>query len=111
LTTDDDSLMLLSDSMYTAFGTGLYLTDYLHKSLALEGDVCEFGTGQGVISALLAHEIKDTDKNIWLFDSFEGFARPSEKDILIYDVLNLGSAEDYKGMMSFPEEMNQSPVI
>ncbi|MFA5267305.1 MAG: TylF/MycF/NovP-related O-methyltransferase [Methanoregula sp.] len=105
LTTDEESLRLLSDSMYTRFSTGLYLIDYLHQSLILEGEVCEFGTGQGVISALLAYEIKNTKKNIWLFDSFEGFAKPSEKDILINDVFHLGSVEDYKGMMSFPEDM------
>jgi len=103
--TDEESLEILSNSMYTGFGTGLYLIEYLHQSLALEGDVCEFGTGQGVISALLANGIKNTDKKIWLFDSFEGFAEPSEKDILIDDVLRLGSAEAYQGMMSFPEEM------
>lgn len=102
---DDESLTLLSDSMYTKFGKGFYLMKYLHRSLTLEGDVCEFGVGQGVISALLAHEIKNTKKNIWLFDSFEGFAKPSEKDILINDVLNLGSVESYEGKMSFPEEM------
>lgn len=105
LMTDEESLRLLSDSMYTRFSTGLYLIEYLHQSLILEGDVCEFGTGQGVISALLAHEIKNIKKNIWLFDSFEGFAKPSEKDILIYDVLHLGSVEAYKGTMSFPEDM------
>ena len=105
MTTDEDSLRLLSDSMYTRFSTGLYLIDHLHHSLILKGDVCEFGTGQGVISALLAHEIKNSKKNIWLFDSFEGFAKLSEKDILIYDVLHLGSVEAYKGTMSFPEDM------
>lgn len=105
LTSDDEFLNLLSKSMYTCFGTGLYLVDYLHQSLVLEGDVCEFGVGQGAVSALLAYEIKNTDKNIWLFDSFEGFDEPSEKDVLINDVLSLGSIELYKGMMSFPEKM------
>ena len=102
--TDDESLTILSNSMYTRFGTGLYLIDYLHRSCTLEGDVCEFGVGQGVISSLMAYEIKDTDKNLWLFDSFEGFARPSEKDILLNDILCLGSVEAYPGGMSFPEE-------
>lgn len=104
LKTDDESLRILSNSMYTRFGTGLYLIDYLHRACALEGDVCEFGVGQGVISSLMAHEIKDTDKNLWLFDSFEGFARPSGKDILLNDILCLGSVEAYPGGMSFPEE-------
>ena len=105
LTTSPEALALLSNSMYTQFSTGLFLIDYLHKSLNFEGDVCEFGVGQGAISAVLANEMKNTDKTIWLFDSFEGFAEPSEKDVLIFDVLQLGSVKAYKGMMSFPAEM------
>ena len=104
-TTDEESLNLLSNSMYTSFCTGLYLIEYLHQSLLVEGDVCEFGVAQGAISAVLAHEIKNTNKNIWLFDSFEGLPEPSEKDILINDVLHLGSMQAYKGMMSFPEDI------
>src|SRR3990167_9161050 len=46
------------------FGTNpseaLYIINYLHKSLTLEGDVCEFGVAQGATSALLANEIKST---------------------------------------------------
>lgn len=101
----EDSLAILSGSMYTEFGTGLYLIHYLRRSLTLEGDVCEFGVGQGMISALLANEIKNTGRNIWLFDSFEGLGKPSEKDILIVDLLKLGPAEAYRGKMSFPESM------
>ncbi len=105
LTTDEESLRLLSNSMYTGFGTGLYLVAYLHQSLTLEGDICEFGVAQGVISALLAHEIKNTRKNIWLFDSFEGLPEPSAKDILLDDFGNFGSIKAYKGSLSFPEDM------
>jgi O-methyltransferase len=100
---DKESLRLLSESMFTRFGAGLYLIQYLHQSLSLNGDVCEFGVGQGVISSLFAHEIKNTDRNLWLFDSFEGFAKPSDKDVLIGDILNLGSVEAYEGKLSFPE--------
>jgi O-methyltransferase len=105
LKTDDESLAILSNSLYTEFGSGLYLIYYLHQSLHLGGDVCEFGVGQGFISALLAHEIEDTDKNLWLFDSFKGCDRPSHKDILINDFLQLGTAEAYQGGMVFPEDM------
>ena len=105
VTADEEDLRLLSDSMYTKFGTGLFLIEYLHQSLTREGDVCEFGVGQGVISALLSYEIINTNKNIWLFDSFEGFAKPSDKDILMNDILDLGSVEAYQGGMSFPEDM------
>jgi len=105
LTTDEECLKLLSKSMYTHFGTGLYLIEYLHRSLTLEGDVCEFGVAQGAMSAVLAHEIKNTNKNIWLFDSFEGLPAPSEKDILINDLFRLGSIQSYKGVFSFPEDI------
>jgi O-methyltransferase len=79
--------------------------DYLRKVIVLGGDICEFGVAQGATSALLAYEIKDTDKKIWLFDSFEGLPEPSEKDILIHDICGLGSMEAYKGEMSCPEDM------
>jgi len=105
LTTDEESLNLLSNSMYTSFSTGLYLIEYLHQSLPVQGDVCEFGVAQGAISAVLAHEIKNTNKNIWLFDSFEGLPEPSEKDILINDLFHLGSMQAYKGVFSFPEDI------
>jgi hypothetical protein len=105
LKTDDGSLAILSNSLYTEFGTGLYLIYYLHQSLHLGGDVCEFGVGQGFISALLAHEIEDTDKNLWLFDSFQGFDRPSPKDVLINDIFHLGTIEAYQAGMVFPEDV------
>jgi O-methyltransferase len=105
LTMDEEGLKLLSISMYTRFGTGLWLVYYLRQSLALEGDVCEFGVGQGAISALLAHEIQNTDKKIWLFDIFEGFTKRSEKDISLNDPGNPGPVEGYKGEISFPENM------
>jgi hypothetical protein len=105
LTIDEEGLKLLSISMYTKFGTGLWLVYYLRQSLALNGDVCEFGVGQGAISALLAHEIKNTDKKIWLFDIFEGFTNPPEKDIPLSDPGTPGSIGGYKGEISFPEKM------
>jgi O-methyltransferase len=105
LTIDEEGLKLLSISMYTKFGTGLWLVHYLRQSLALEGDVCEFGVGQGAISALLAHEIQNTDKKIWLFDIFEGFTKQSEKDIRRSEPCKSGSIEGYDGAISFPEKM------
>ena len=104
-TADPERLRLLSDSTYTRFGTGFYLIDCLHQTLDLEGDICEFGVAEGAISALLAHEIKNTRKDIWLFDSFEGLSRPTEKDILIRDPLHAGSIDAYEGRLAFPEGM------
>jgi O-methyltransferase len=105
LTIDEEGLKLLSISMYTKFGTGLWLVHYLRQSLVLEGDVCEFGVGQGAISALLAHEIQNTDKKIWLFDIFEGFTKQSKNDTRRSEPGKPGSIEGYDGAISFPEKM------
>jgi len=105
LTVDTETLKLLSISMYTKFGTGLFLIDYLRQSLPLNGDVCEFGVGQGAISALLAQEIKRTDKIIWLFDLFDGFTESVKKDIPVRNAGSPGSVEGYKGEISFPADM------
>ncbi len=78
---------------------------YLSKSLDISGDICEFGVAQGATSALMANEVRTTDKNIWLFDSFEGLPRPTEKDVLKDDIFNLGSMEAYAGTMSFKADM------
>ncbi len=84
-------------------GTGpseaLYIVYYLGKSLGLSGDICEFGVAQGATSALMANEIGETDKSLWLFDSFKGLPKPTEKDILIDDIFNLGDMEKYEGTM------------
>jgi len=77
----------------------MYIVNYLHQSIDLDGDICEFGVAQGRTSALLAHEILHTDKKIWLFDSFKGLSKPSKEDKLINDVLSLGSIERYEGIM------------
>jgi O-methyltransferase len=92
-----------SDLMTKLIGTPIseafYIIAYLQKSLNLFGDVCEFGVGQGATSALLANEIRSTDKTLWLFDSFRGLDKPSEKDLLIDDIFNLGTIDKYEGTM------------
>ncbi|MEK6325036.1 MAG: TylF/MycF/NovP-related O-methyltransferase [Acidobacteriota bacterium] len=94
------------------FGTnvteGMYLLAYLHKSLRFEGDVCEFGVAQGATSALIANEIRSTEKSLWLFDSFRGLPKPSEKDELIDDIFDLKTIENYEGTMACPIEMVES---
>lgn len=81
-----------------------YILNYLHQSLATEGDVCEFGVAHGATTVLLANEIKKTNRHLWLFDSFEGLPKPTVKDKLIDDIANLGSIEKYQGQMSHPKE-------
>lgn len=105
---DEIQISLLKNLIGTGFGEGLYLLDSLQKSLLIEGDVCEFGVAQGATSALIANELKNANKNLWLFDSFEGLPKPSGKDSLINDIFNLGSMEAYKGTMACPMDMVKS---
>jgi O-methyltransferase len=80
----------------------MYIVSFLHRSLPLEGDVCEFGVAQGATSALLANEIRGTRKTLWLFDSFRGLPKPTQKDVLVDDIFHLGSIEKYAGTMAYP---------
>jgi O-methyltransferase len=84
----------------TQVSEAIYLLNALHRSLQLPGDICEFGVAQGATSTLMANEIAGTDKKLWLFDSFEGLPRPTDKDQLIDDIFNLGSIEKYQGQMA-----------
>jgi hypothetical protein len=105
---DEIQISLLSNLIGTGFGEGLYLLDSLQKSLIIEGDICEFGVAQGATSALIANELKNTNKNFWLFDSFEGLPKPTDKDSLINDIFNLGSMEAYKGQMACSVDLVKS---
>ena len=91
---------LMQQLLGTSTGEAMYILGSLYRSLSCPGDVCEFGIAQGATSALLANEIRGTDKKLWLFDSFEGLPRPTEKDKLIDDIFNLGSMEAYTGQMA-----------
>ena len=96
---------LMHQLIGTSAGEAMYILGALYRSLSCPGDVCEFGIAQGATSALLANEIRGTDKKLWLFDSFEGLPKPTEKDKLIDDIFNLGSMEAYTGQMAFDVSM------
>jgi hypothetical protein len=67
--------------------TALLIIDALHRGLRGVGHVCEFGVAQGATSALLASEIMgDAQRDLHLFDSFEGLPRPTAKDELKNDI-------------------------
>jgi len=100
LPSQDRRIELMMRLLGTPVCEAFYLLAYLHRSLRLHGDVCEFGIAQGATSALLANEIRDTDKNIWLFDSFQGLGKPTGEDKLINDIFSLGSIEKYEGTMA-----------
>jgi len=91
---------LMTRLLGTPISEAFYIIAHLQKSVKLEGDVCEFGVAQGATSALLANEIRSTDKTLWLFDSFKGLGKPSEKDLLVDDIFNLGSIDKYQGTMA-----------
>jgi O-methyltransferase len=102
--TSPERTKLLCKLLGTNISEALYIIDCLRVSAHLEGDICEFGVAQGATSALLAYEIASSTKNLWLFDSFQGLPKPTEKDVLINDISNVGSIEAYEGDMAVPVE-------
>lgn len=81
-----------------------FIINALHKTRNIIGEVCEFGSANGRTSQLIANEIlKDSKKQLHLFDSFEGLPKPTKKDILKDDMFNLGSIEAYEGTMKTNE--------
>ena len=100
LSARENRLDLLTDLMGTNPSEAFYILYHLSQVLTVEGDICEFGVAQGTTSALMANEIRDTNKNIWLFDSFQGLPMPTEKDLLKDDIFNLGSMNAYTGAMA-----------
>lgn len=103
-------MSLMRELMGAKISESIYLLHYLRQGFEIEGDVCEFGVGAGTTSALIANEMRDTDKNLWLFDSFQGLSKPTKEDVLIDDVLQLGSMEKYEGAMSHPEATVRAQV-
>ena len=94
---------LMSQLIGTTPSEALYLVAALNEAMGQDGDICEFGVAQGATSALMANEIRNTSKRLWLFDSFQGLPKPTAKDKLIHDIFNLGSMEAYEGKMSVPQ--------
>jgi len=90
---------LLGELQGTGLTEAMWLLERLHRSLPLAGDVCEFGVAQGATSALLANEIRNTSKLLWLFDSFQGLPAPTAQDVLVDDIYGLGSIDRYAGRM------------
>ena len=94
---------LLKDLMGTSLVEGLKIIDSLNKTINVSGDICEFGVAQGKTSKLIAYFIKDSNKKLFLIDSFQGLPEPSDKDLLKDDIFDLGDIKKYKGQMSCPE--------
>ena len=82
-----------------------FIIEAIAKTNSVEGDVCEFGVAQGETSALIANEIRNSNKIFHLFDSFEGLPKPTAKDSLKDDIFNLGSMRAYEGTMNCKAQM------
>lgn len=107
---DEDLFRLIG----TTVGEGLYICEGLQRALDVPGDICEFGVAQGATSRLLARELlgdpRGAGRRLWLFDSFEGLPKPTEKDRLIDDIFQLGSMDAYAGTMRCPRELVESKL-
>lgn len=98
---DAERIALISGLIGTGIPEAVFIVNYLHRAISrADGDVCEFGVAQGRTSALLAYEIRQDKRGLWLFDSFSGLPKPSQKDELIDDIFGLGAIEKYEGTMS-----------
>jgi O-methyltransferase len=82
-----------------------FIIEAIAKTNSIEGAVCEFGVAQGETSALIANEIRKSNKIFHLFDSFEGLPKPTVKDQLKDDIFKLGSMEAYEGTMNCNERL------
>ena len=85
--------------------SGMFLLDALHTALGVPGAVCEFGVAQGATSALIANELLHhaPDRELWLYDSFQGLPPPTGQDMLVDDLLSLGKVESYVGRFATPQ--------
>ncbi|MEU5547964.1 TylF/MycF/NovP-related O-methyltransferase [Streptomyces sioyaensis] len=101
-------LSLLPQLIGTEIGEAMFLLNWLQMAQDSGlGDIVEMGVAQGATSALLANEITDSDRHLWLYDSFQGLSRPTVEDKLIDDFEHRGSMERYQSAMSFPERLVQ----
>jgi hypothetical protein len=59
----------------------LNVVERLDQALKLPGDVIECGVFQGATSILMARlmDLRQSDKKLWLFDSFEGLPEPDRR--------------------------------
>jgi len=69
---------LLAELESTPVSLALCLIRHLHHAPDVPGDVCVFGVGNGATAALLANELRDCDRELWLYDTFE---RPAERGV------------------------------
>ncbi|GAA2764840.1 hypothetical protein GCM10010103_38810 [Streptomyces paradoxus] len=101
----DGRVSLIANLIGTETGEAMFLLHWLQNAQdSGEGDIVEMGVAQGATSALLANEILNTRRHLWLYDSFRGLSRPTTEDRLIDDIENRGSMDGYESTMAFPQQ-------
>ncbi len=60
----------------------LYINELIRRTADVEGDIVECGVGRGrsLVFAALSVMLHNDKRNIWGFDSFEGFPEPAAED-------------------------------
>lgn len=60
----------------------LYFYDLLNRTKSLPGDIVECGVGWGnsLVCITISHQVIQSSKKIWAFDSFSGLPEPSPED-------------------------------
>jgi O-methyltransferase len=96
---------LITRLLGTSPSEAYFIVEAITKTNLIKGDICEFGVAQGETSAFMANEIRESDKRLHLFDSFEGLPKPTAKDRLKDDFYSLGSIVKYEGTMKCNEKL------
>lgn len=97
----------VTDCLTRLIGTspyeGLSIVDALYETRDIGGSVCELGVAQGATSRMIASVLllDKNEKDLCIFDSFQGLSQPTEFDTLKDDIYNLGEMSAYGGLMSF----------
>ena len=76
--------------MYELFKTAQYLVQS-----KIAGDMVECGVwkgGSAMVAALTLISMGETDRRIWLYDTYEGMPEPGEKDVRAIDGLKATQA-------------------
>jgi len=60
------------------------ILENLKKSLSIEGEVVELGCNIGTTSIHIQKALKETNKKLYVYDSFQGLPEPTNFDGIIY---------------------------
>lgn len=77
--------------------------EYISKA-KLEGDIVECGVWRGgsiMASVIKLMELNDVERDVYLFDTFEGMSEPTESDVSVY---GHNAVEEYDGWTESAED-------